>query len=247
MRIVFDHGDLRLHVDAGDPLHSKSLETWREASELSKTCIDVLPSIEIEPAGQLLAATATHALTAGRDSSVIANFKEVERRIREADETVRGIVIDRVVAIFLTCLALGFAVGIIWILVEPFAPWNALPKGLDLAANYLLLVLGWTGFTLIGFSIGWFFLTTGTLRNQDRAAVAKQSSSVRQRKVHVAYNASVCLIIVILMFFFGGFELISKELSQQLTSAPWAILLGLVGGVAEPMVSEWIRSIFKLS
>lgn len=88
---------------------------------------------------------------------------------------------------------------------------------------------------------------TAVVRIQDRAGVVKQATSLRQRKAHVVYNTLVCLIIVIAMFFFGGFEQINEELSQQLISAPWAILLGIVVGVAEPALFERVRDFFKLS
>ncbi|ASP54331.1 hypothetical protein [Sinorhizobium meliloti] len=247
MRIVFDRGSLRLHVETGDTLHSESLEIWREACALGETCINALPSDEADTTCRLLAETATHALTAGRDDRVIADFRNIETRIRAADDALRTKIADQAVATFLVCLAIGFAAGIVWILVEPYAPWSLLPHGLDLAANYILLVLGWAGFTLVGFSIGWLFSMTAVVRIQDRAAVVKQATSLRQRKAHVVYNTLVCLIIVIAMFFFGGFEQINEELSQQLISAPWAILLGIVVGVAEPALFERVRDFFKLS
>jgi hypothetical protein len=247
MRIVFDRGDLRLDVGAGDALHPEALETWCEARALSETCIDALPPDEADATCQRLADTATHALTAGRDDRVIADFRKVKRRMRDVDETLRRKIVGQALAIALICLAIGFAAGIVWILVEPYSPWSLLPYGLDLAANYVLLVLGWAGFTLVGFSIGWLFLVTAVVRNQDQAGVVKQAVSLRQRNAYVAYNGLLCLIIVIAMFFFGGFEKINKELSEQLISAPWAILLGLVASVAESVLFDRIRGFFTLS
>lgn len=247
MQILFDHGGLCLHVDDGGPLHAEALETWQEACALAKTSIDALPPSDAEDACRQLAETATHALTAGRDNRVIADFRRVERRIRDADETLRAAILKHAFEIFTYCLVAGFAAGIIWMWVEPFAPWNHLPRGLDLAANYLLLVLGWTGFTLVGFSLGWLFRICAAVRIQGRMDVVKQAVSLRQRNAHVAYNALVCLIIIIVMFFFGGFAQIDEALSAQMTSAPWAILLGLIAGVVESEVSERIRAFLKFS
>lgn len=247
MRILFERGGLRLHVDAGDALHAEALETWREACALAKTSIDVLPPDRADAACQLLAETATHALAVGRDERVIAAFQKVERQTRYAENTLRAKIIDDGLAIFAVCLLAGTGAGLVWIFVEPYAPWNALPNGLNLVTNYILLVLGWAGFTLIGFSIGWLFSMTAVVRIQDRMGVLKQAVSLRQRKAHIVFNALFCLVIVIVMFFFGGFDQINKALSEQLTSAPWAILLGLVAGVAEPGLSERIRSFLRLS
>jgi hypothetical protein len=94
---------------------------------------------------------------------------------------------------------------------------------------------------------GWIFLVTAVVRIHDRMDIVKQAVSLRQRMAHIVYNATLCLIIVIVMFFFGGFDQINEALSQQLTSAPWAILLGLVAGVAEPALFERIRGFLKLS
>jgi hypothetical protein len=248
MRIVFDRGDLRLNASTEDDLlHPEALETWCEARALCESCIDVLPPDEAEATCQRLAETATHGLTAGRDNRVIVDFREVKRKMRDADETLRGKIVGQAIAISLICLAIGFAVGIVWILAEPYRPWSLLPPGLDLWANYALLVLGWAGFTLVGFSIGWLFLVNAVVRNQDQAGVVKQAISLRQRNANVAYNSLLCLIIVIAMFFFGGFEKINEGLSEQLISAPWAILLGLVVSVAESVLFDRIRGFFSLS
>ncbi|WP_026987056.1 hypothetical protein [Fodinicurvata fenggangensis] len=247
MRIVYDRNELRLQVDAGDPLHPEALDTWREASALNQTCIDALPTDEAEAMCLLLAETATHALIAGRDDQVLADFRKVERRIRDADENLRSRIINDVLAIFLICLACGSVAGITWELVKPYYPWNLLPSGLNLAANDILFVLGWTGFTLVGFSIGWLFLMAGMVRFQDRVDVLKRASSLRQRTAHVTFNASVCLIIVIILVFFDGFDLIGEKWSILLESAPWAILLGLAAGVAEPALFERLRGFLKLS
>ncbi|MDF1607386.1 hypothetical protein PZ897_04285 [Hoeflea sp. YIM 152468] len=247
MRIVFDRGCLRLQVDPGDGLHSEALDTWREASDLSRTCLDVLPANQADDCCRQLAETATHALSAGRDDAVIASFRKVETGLRAADEAIRSAIINDIVAIFLICFGSGFTAGILWIWMEPYRLWNFLPNELTNAVNYILLFIGWTGFTLIGFSIGWYFLKTGMIRVLDREAAVKQAISLRQRMAHVGYNASLCLVVVIVMFFFGGFENVDEALSRQLTSAPSAVLLGLVIGVAEPAVFERIRGFLKLS
>lgn len=248
MRIAFDRGDLRLHTEPGDLLHADALETWREACELSKTCIDVLPSDQADATCETLAGTATRALTAGRDDRVIADFRKVRQSLRDADETLRKESVDHAFAISTICLTVGLVAGVFWILLEPLAPWGVLPEGLDLAFNYVLLVLGWAGFTLVGFSIGWLFSVAAVVRKQDRAGTVKQAVSLRQRKAYIVYNSLLCTIIVIAMFFFGGFEKISDGLSQQLISAPWAILLGLIAGIAPTeALFERIRDFIKLS
>ena len=247
MRIVFDRGDLRLDVTTGDVLHADALEVWSEARTLSATCLDVLPEEAVGDTCELLAKTATYALAAGRDNKVMADFWLVKRRIRDADQDLRRKIVDRGFVISLICAAVGLLAGIVWITLEPYRPWNLLPTGHQLWVNYTLLVLGWSGFTLVGFSIGWLFLITAVVRNQDPAGVIKQDISLRQRKAHVFYNALLCLLIVIAMFFFGGFEKINKILSEQLISAPWAILLGLVASVAETVLFERIRGFFVLS
>ena len=226
----------------------EALEIWREACELSKTCIDVLPSNEVDATCDTLAGTATHALTAGRDDRVIADFRKVERRLRDADESLRKNTVNQALVISLICMAVGLAAGGFWISVAPHAPWSVLPDGLDLALNYVLLVLGWAGFTLVGFSIGWLFSVAAIVRTTNRAGTVKQAISLRQRKAYVVYNSMLCMIIVIAMFFFGGFEKISEGLSQQLISAPWAILFGLIAGIAElAALFERIRDFLKLS
>lgn len=248
MRIVFDRDDLRLDVVPGDPLHPDALETWREACELSKTCIDVLPSDEADATCNKLAEIATRALTTGRDAQVIADFRKAKRKILDADEALRKKSVNLAFKTSLINLAVGFAAGIVWLLVEPYAPWGWLPRGMDLAANYVLLVLGWAGFTLVGFSIGWLFQTAAVVRIQSREDTVKLATALRQRRAHVVYSSVLCVIIVIAMFFFDGFAKINEELSIQLTSAPWAILLGLIAGIAESAaLFERIRDFFKLS
>ncbi|HEY6633156.1 MAG TPA: hypothetical protein VIZ90_17035 [Rhizobiaceae bacterium] len=247
MRIVFDRSDLRLDVVLGGPLHPEALETWREACELSKTCINVLSPADANTTCEALAGTATHALTAGRDDRVIADFRKVRRSLQDADETLRRDTVRQAMAISLICLTIGLAAGGLWIWMAPHAPWSNLPDGLDLAANYVLLVLGWAGFTLVGFSIGWLFQVAAVVRHQDQAQTIKKAISLRQRNAYILYNSLLCTIIVITMFFFNGFEKINAILSQQLTSAPWAILLGLVAGVIDSALFDRIREFFKLS
>ncbi|WP_299870546.1 hypothetical protein [uncultured Hoeflea sp.] len=247
MRIVFDQGSLRLRVDDGAPLHADALETWRDADNLANICIDTLPPEEANAKCQELAEAATRALTLGRDDTVRSSFQGVKLAVRHADENLRMAILKDAIAIFGSSFAVGFAAGAIWMLVEPHAPWNSLPEGLDLAANYLLLVLGWAGFTLVGFSVGWLFLATAMVRIQDREGVVKQALTLRQRKAQFTYHALICCIIVIVMFFFDGFDKINETLAVQLTSAPWSVLLGLVAGVAEPALFERLRGFLKLS
>lgn len=247
MKIVFDRGTLRLHVDEGDPLHEEALETWHEACAKCEMCIEALSASDIEQTCKKLAETATRALTAGRDNDVIKTFREIDQKLRNADAALRNKVVLRAFTISLMCVVFGFVIGAVWMLINPRKPWLYLPDGLNLAANYIILILGWSAFTLVGFAIGWLFMLNGAVRIQDRAGVLKQAVSLQSRTAHVIYNFLLSVIIVILMFFFNGFENIDKELSTQLISAPWAVLLGLFAGIAEPVVFERVRGIFKFS
>lgn len=247
MRIIFDRGTLTLQVDASDALHAQSLATWHEACAKCETCIETLPSDEIDPACQKLAEAATRALTLGRDNDVIRLLREVDRKIRDADAHLRNTVVFRGLSISAVSVAIGCVLGGAWMLIEPRRPWLLLPHGLDLSANYIALILGWSGFTLVGFAIGWLFMLSGAVRSEGRDGVLKHAISLQSRAGQVAYNILFSVIVVILMFFFGGFEKIEQELSTQLISAPWAVLLGLFAGIAEPVLFERVRGIFKVS
>ncbi len=247
MRIVFERGTLQLRVDPGEPLHAEAFEVLSEADASAQRCLRLLEPRAGTTACDRLALSATHALTHGRDERVVDDFREIERELHRATEGMRVKLFDNVLYICVISFLLGGILALLWIIVEPRAPWNKLPEGLDLAVNYVFLISGWTGFTLVGFSVGWLFLKSATIRNLDREVAALEATSLRQRKANIFYHVLLCLILNIALFFLGGFEKIDDWLENILVTAPWAILLGMVLGVAEPTLAKRVQGFFSLS
>jgi hypothetical protein len=246
MHVVFDRGALRLNAQPGDALHPGAFDVFREAGGVCENCLRMLEPEEAQNVCAQVASTATYGLTYGRDGRVQKDFLDVERRLRSATEAMRVSLFNNVLFVFTISFLIGVVLGGIWLVTDGIALWKKLPEGLDLFVNYFFLIGGWTGFTLIGFSVGWLFLKSAIVRGLERDAAAKEAASLRQRRAHVIYNVLLCLILNIALFFFGGFERIDTALANLLQAAPWAMLLGLVVGVAEPALSERVRGFFRL-
>lgn len=244
MQIVFDRGRLRLLADSNDPLHAEALDVWRESDEIAQRVIQVLPN-EAEMLCNTLAETSTRALTLGRDPAVIRRFLDIERRLLDAEELQRANALDAVLQISVIVFFLGLLLGFIWIWVKGIALWTSLPRGFDLAANWILLTAGWSGFTMVGFAFGWMFFQVAVLRVAQPIQLAKHIRLVQQIRGNVLYITLLCFTLTFFLFFFNGFEMITEALSTQLTSSPWAILLGIVAGFVEPSLFDRLKAALR--
>lgn len=244
MRVIVDRGRLRVQSEPGDRLHEEAFPTWREADVLFGRVRNESPS-NIDELGAQLADTSTHALAAGRDNSVIDSFLEVERKLRSSGELLRNSILEKVFRISAVVFLIGLALGVLWIWAKANTWWSAFPRGFDLAANWIFVIIGWSGFTMVGFAFGWLFFQTATLRVAAPPELQRLSNLLSHTRAQVIYIGTLCVILNFFLFFFDGFEKINDSLSAQLNSAPWAILLGLAAGILEPTLFTRMRAALK--
>lgn len=245
MHIEFERSALRLNVHANDPLHEDALDVLRQADDLCAKCMQVLDYDAATAACQTVASAATHALTHGRDDRVQKDLADVERQLHFAVDAIQVSLFDNALNIALRTFSIGVVLAAIWMVVKQFEPWNSLGEGLDLFFNYVFLIGGWTGFTLVGYSVGWLFLKSATVRRLQIDVAMQEAAALRLGKAHVVYSVLLCLILIMALFFFRGFDRLDPAVADLLRSAPWSILLGLLLGVAEPTLSKRVRGFFK--
>ncbi|AKO97003.1 hypothetical protein MALG_01831 [Marinovum algicola DG 898] len=245
MQVLFEREKLRLHTTQGDPLHEEAFEIWQEAGDLAARALAEMPRDDAEDLCHLLAATATRALTAGRDPGVITNVNGAVRTLHKAVEQRRAQAVGHALRIASIVFLLGLALGAVWIWIKPLAPWNALPRGFDLAANSVLLTIGWSGFTMAGFAFGWLFFRVAVLRVSEGQDLTRQARILDHVRAQILYIAMLSILLNFFLMYFEGFQRINQTLSVQLTSAPWALLLGVVAGLVEPTLFDRLRAALK--
>jgi hypothetical protein len=154
----------------------------------------------------------------------------------------RNRILNEVLRLSVWYFLAGCAIAVLWELITPTHFWLSAPGWAKMPLNVATYCLGWLGYLLIGFSVGWLFNVASALRTPTPEKLAEHHAAVENFLfAFIGHALLLSLIIVAIVFLEGQFEAVEKF---ALDDPPSGFFLGILTGFAEKRVRDFASSMF---